>query len=258
MRACARAASLAAIGVSLCFGGGELRAQASAESPQPAAQPALADAPAPARPPAPAVPAAASAPSGFSAPQLYNLANAYARSGQTALAVLAYERARVLAPTDPDLLANLHRVRESAGLPTSSGSWLEHYGRFANPNVWYWVGIAGLALGGGCLLMLRRQAGFRALLGAGATLGLVLAGASSLNAAATFGALSESVVLRQAPAGVSPVAGAEPLFSIPAAATVRVLDRHAGFELIRDSQGREGWVAAGDLAAVIPLPADRT
>jgi hypothetical protein len=42
------------------------------------------------------------------------------------------------------------------------------------------------------------------------------------------------------------------LFSIPAAASVQVLDRHGGFELIRDAQGREGWVAASDLAAVIP------
>ena len=38
----------------------------------------------------------------------------------------------------------------------------------------------------------------------------------------------------------------------PTTATVRVLDRHGGFELVRDSQGREGWVAATDLAAVIP------
>jgi len=62
--------------------------------------------------------------------------------------------------------------------------------------------------------------------------------------------------LRAAPASVSPVAGADALFQVPAAAAVRVLERHAGFELIRDSQGREGWVAATELAAVIPGPND--
>ena len=193
----------------------------------------------------------------YSATELYNAANAYARSGKTALAVLAYERARVFAPRDPDLRSNLHRVRESAGLPVDIGSWFHEYGRFANPNTLYWVGMAGLALGGGCLLVLRRHARFRGALLAGAVVGLVAVCASSFNAAATFALLSESVALRQAPASVSPIAGADPLFSIPAAASVQVLDRHGGFELIRDAQGREGWVAASDLAAVIPGPTDQ-
>ncbi|MGD0490952.1 MAG: SH3 domain-containing protein [Steroidobacteraceae bacterium] len=195
---------------------------------------------------------------GYSAAQLYNSANAYARSGKTALAVLEYERARVLAPTDRDLRLNLRRVRESAGLPADTGSWLEQYGRFANPNTLYWVGIAGLVLGGGCLLARRSDSRFRGALLAGAIAGFAAAAASAFNAAATFGVLSESVALRQASAGVSPVVGADPLFQIPAAATVRVLDEHGGFELIRDSQGREGWVAATDLAAVIPSAADRS
>jgi len=69
----------------------------------------------------------------YSAAQQYNLANAYARSGKSALAVLAYERARLLTPTDPDLRWNLHRVRESVGLPDDPGSWSEKFGRFANP-----------------------------------------------------------------------------------------------------------------------------
>ena len=35
---------------------------------------------------------------GYDAAQLYNLGNAYARAGQSGLAVLSYERARLLAP----------------------------------------------------------------------------------------------------------------------------------------------------------------
>ncbi len=188
---------------------------------------------------------------GYSAAQQYNLGNAYARSGRTALAVLAYERARVLAPTDPDLRWNLHRARESAGLPDSTENWLEEYGRFADPNTMYWLGIIGLALVGCCLLARARLPRFRGLLVAGAVFGCAAVGASLFNAAATFPVLSELVALQPAPAGVSPVAGADPLFTIPAAATVRLLDRHGDFELIRDSQGHEGWVAARDLAAVI-------
>ena len=210
-----------------------------------AASPSSADAAALA---AAAVPATAA----YSAPQLYNLANGYARSGQTALAVLNYERARVLAPSDPDLRANLERVRQAAGLPASGENWLDRYGRFANPNALYWLGMAGLALSGGCLLLLRRKPKRRAVLRMGAAVGILVVTTSLFNAAANVGVLSESVALHGAPATVSPVAGADALFEIPAAATVRVLDRHGGFELVRDSQGREGWVAATDLAAVIP------
>lgn len=188
----------------------------------------------------------------YSAAQLYNSANAYARSGKTALAVLDYERARVLAPTDPDLRWNLRRVREAAGLPQSTENWLQAYGRFANPNALYWLGVAGLVLAGGCILALRRNARLRGVLLAGALAGFAAVGAGAVNAAATFSLLSESIALQQAPASVSPVAGADPLFQVPAAAAVRVLDRHGGFELIRDSQGREGWVAATDFAAVVP------
>jgi hypothetical protein len=224
------ALAVALLGLSLC---GELLAQTSADA-QPLAS------------------------AHYSAAQLYNSANAYARSGKTALAVLAYERARVLAPTDPDLRANLRRVREAAGLPVNTGSWFQEYGRFASPNTLYWIGIAGLVLGGGCLLARRRHARFRGALLAGAVVGFAAVGASAFNAAATFSVMSESIALRQTPASVSPVADADPLFQVPAATTVRVLDRHGAFELIRDLQGREGWVAATDLAAVVPGASDHT
>src|SRR5580700_12044574 len=65
---------------------------------------------------------AVQAPAGYSAPALYNLANAYARAGQTGLAVLNYERARLLDPQDPDIDANLRQVREAVGLAPESRS----------------------------------------------------------------------------------------------------------------------------------------
>jgi hypothetical protein len=232
MRIMRPAGSLAAVALCLGICGGELLAQNSQAPPPPVS-------------------------AGYSAAQLYNSANAYARSGKTALAVLTYERARVLAPRDPDLRSNLHRVRESTGLPDSNASWLQDYGRFGNPNTLYWAGVAGLVLAGGCLLALGRHDRFRGALLVGAAVGVAAVAASAFNAAATVSVLSESIALRQASASVSPVAGADPLFQVPAAAEVRVLDRHAGFRLIRDSQGREGWVAANDLAAVIPGQADQ-
>jgi hypothetical protein len=54
------------------------------------------------------------------------------------------------------------------------------------------------------------------------------------------------------PASGSPVSGAAVLFTVPLADVVSVRDEHGGFKLIIDSQGREGWVAGGDLQPVIP------
>ena len=74
-------------------------------------------------------------PSGsYSAALLFNLGNSYARDGNAGLAVLNYERARLLAPDDPDLRANLRYVRSSAGLPSSHGDWFERLTAIASAN----------------------------------------------------------------------------------------------------------------------------
>ena len=99
------------------FGGG-LRAQTVGDAPPTAGQsaPSMSSAPAgssalavqPSVAPPSVAPSSTAPPmsADYSATELYNSANAYARSGKTALAVLAYERARLLAPTDPDLRWN--------------------------------------------------------------------------------------------------------------------------------------------------------
>ena len=56
--------------------------------------------------------------SGVRSPEVfYNLGNACARLGKTGEAVLYYERARALAPRDPDLMANLKRVAPPDNFP---------------------------------------------------------------------------------------------------------------------------------------------
>jgi hypothetical protein len=191
-------------------------------------------------------------PSAYSAAALYDLGNFYARNGRPAMAVLNYERARVLAPTDPDIEANLRHVRESIGVPAPSGSWLSRHDRWANPNVLYWIGVMGLTLAGGSLLMRRLDSKHRALFGAGATLGVACMALALGDAMATAPTLHESVVMFATPASASPITGAEPLFTAPLADVVRVRDEHGAFDLITDSHGREGWVAASDLQPVLP------
>ena len=87
---------------------------------------------------------AAEAPAGYSAPALYNLANAYARAGKPGLAVLNYERARLLEPNDSDIDANLRRVREMSGLPPEARNGFERISGLASPLLLPWLGVLEL------------------------------------------------------------------------------------------------------------------
>jgi hypothetical protein len=191
-------------------------------------------------------------PSVYSAPALYDLGNFYAAAGRPAMAVLNYERARILAPTNPDVQSNLSHVRESVGLPALQGGWLGQHDRLANPNTLYWIGIFGLAITGIALLLRRVSSKCRALLACGAVVGGLLMALSLGDAIATASTLHEYVVMAAAPARTSPTSAVEPLFTVSLADVVHVREQHQGFALIRDAQGREGWVESNDLAPVIP------
>jgi hypothetical protein len=191
-------------------------------------------------------------PSSYSAAALYDLGNFYARMDRPALAVLNYERARVFAPADPDIQANLRHVRESVGAPPQSGGWLRQHDRWANPNTVYWIGLFGLALAGTSLLLRRSTLGHRTVLGTGVAIGAAFMALALGDAFATASTLHEAVAMFATPASASPISGAEPLFTVPLADVVSVRDEHGGFDLIADSQGREGWVAGSNLQPVIP------
>ncbi len=73
---------------------------------------------------------------GYSASLCFNLANAEYRAGHTGLALLNYERARYLAPTDSDIDHNLQLARHQAGLEPNSYRWWQTLLRSVNWTVW--------------------------------------------------------------------------------------------------------------------------
>jgi hypothetical protein len=216
---------------------------------------------------APSAPVASDPATGHSAAAFYNAGNAEARAGHPALAVLDYERARLLAPTDPDIVANLRHVRESVGLPPRTGGWLAAHARLADPNVMYWLGVFGLVCAGVSVVLLRarrqRAVGgtqstpepaarrYRAVLRGVAFVGGLITLVSVGDALATNALLHEYVVLDTAPATGSPVSNGAPLFTLAEADVVHARDAHHGFLLVTDSQGRQGWVAGTHLAPVV-------
>jgi hypothetical protein len=75
---------------------------------------------------------------------------------------------------------------------------------------------------------------------------------SVADAVATVPLLNEAVVMQSSPACASPVAGADPQFTVPAAEVVHMRDQHGGFVLITDSQNREGWLPRSNVTPIIP------
>jgi hypothetical protein len=198
------------------------------------------------------------APAGYSAPTLYNLANAYARAGQPGLAVLNYERARLLDPNDPDTDTNLRHVREAVGLAPESRSAFDRIAGALSPRIMAWLGVLGLLLAGGGALARRVYPGHRRKFLLATVAGISLLGATVANAVALWPVMHEAVVVTHtAPVRVSPVSIEEPLFVLPEATIVRVGAEHEGFVLVRIKGGRSGWVPRASVAPIVPKQGGR-
>jgi hypothetical protein len=202
--------------------------------------------------PSNAAPAAA-ANGSYSAAGLYNLGNAYARAGKPGLAVLYYERARLLAPNDPDIAANLRHVREASHLPSEPDNWFARVSVVASPTLLAWTGVIGLLLVGSGVILGRLHARYRWVRRLAVPLGIALIALTVANGIVLWPLLHEAVVLTAAtPVRVAPVPMGDPLFVLPEAETVKITGEHDEFVLIETRTGRSGWVARANIAPIVP------
>jgi hypothetical protein len=191
----------------------------------------------------------------YSAAALYNLGNANARAGKPGIAVLNYERARLLAPEDADIAANLRLVRGAAHLPAVTPTFLERSGLIVNQTLCAWLGVLGLLLLGGALVGRGAQGGLRVLRWSALPVGAVLVAWTVAQGLIVWPWLHEGVVLNAATqVRVTPVPMGDPAFVLAEADTVTIAERHDDYYLIRTSSGKTGWASRADLAPVVPTP----
>ena len=206
----------------------------------------------------PSAPAASSgatlpSPPRYSATNLYNLANSYARAGKPGLAVLNYERAALLSPNDPDIVANLDYVRTAAHIAIEPRTRFTRIARVVSPNSAAWLGVLGIALAGAALLAKILPRRFRWVRAAALLLGVAAMTLTLANALLLWPHLHEAVVLtNQTPALVSPVPMADTAFVLPEAETVTMAAKHEDYILVRTHGGLSGWVARANLGTVVP------
>lgn len=189
----------------------------------------------------------------YSAVQLYNQGNALARAGKPGLAVLNYQRARLIAPDDPDIEANLETVSASQHAQAAPRSSLLRLAGRLPPTAAALAGALGVLMLGACILAFRFTRLHRGLCGAGVVLAAAVLAVPAVQGTLLWPTLNAAVVIApEVPVMATPVPMAEPLFVLPEAQTVTVTAEHDSFALIRTPTGRTGWVAAAKLARVVP------
>jgi tetratricopeptide (TPR) repeat protein len=187
----------------------------------------------------------------------YNLGNSYQSLKQYGPAILAYERARLLAPRDPDLLANLALARKAAaafeesGRDARLGAFIERLSR----NEWSWL-VAGAALFLGAVAILcgavklpPRARGF-VVVSSGVACLAIVAGAAALylrrDEASRGIVLTENATVR-----LSPFEKADSLGTPGPGRAVHLGATQGDFHYVEVAgTNLKGWLADKDVAAV--------
>lgn len=202
--------------------------------------------------------------SGPDATVYYNLGNARQRLKQFGPAILAYERARLLSPRDPDLLANLALARKASTAfedPGDAGN-LNRATFYFSRNEWSWL-VAGTALLAGALVLGAGMFGFRRRWVSRVVWGVVTL---SVLTSITGGAVlwmrraedHRGIVVRdEAALRLSPFVAAESLGTPVAGTTVLLGEKIAGFYYVEvPGSTLKGWLAETDVASILPSQAD--
>ncbi len=190
----------------------------------------------------------------------YNLGNSYQRLGQYGPAILAYERARLLTPRDPDLLANLTLARKAAAAfeeprPNPRLDALLH---LLSRNEWSWLVTGAACLLGGlalvCGALRLPRPGWRKAAAIAATLAtLGMATGTTVLYVRRAEAARGIVLSATASVRISPFESADALGS-PGPGRCVQLGRKAGGFIYLEVPGTQlrGWMADREVAAVAP------
>lgn len=190
---------------------------------------------------------------GYSAPVLYNLGNAYLRDGRVGLAILNYERARVLAPNDADIAANLKSARKKAGLFAEQRWWARDAAEFFTMNGWAWLGTAALVALCASIVSAQLYPSRRLYM----RIASGVAGVTLIAAVAALVLQLDTlrlgvVTAKEAVARVSPFDSAKSAFVLSAGEVVSLDKAHDDFILVKNHENRTGWVSKAQVEAVVP------
>lgn len=185
---------------------------------------------------------------GWSAGALFDL-DAYASNGQPGPAILAYERAHMIAPRDHAISTNLEQAREAAGVTAPSASRINAVLATLSTDEWTWFAIAAAILACGGVVAFAWSLRGRAAR-AVAIVGILASAFAMTAAVGVAPAANEAVIVRGETARIAPTAAAEAAFTAPAGENVRIEQRRGDFVYVRDGD-RSGWLPSSAVERVI-------
>ena len=198
---------------------------------------------------------------GAESPRLYcNIGDAWFKQGDYAHAILYFERALKLDPSDADARFNLEFARSFVQDKIDSvpefflKTWVRGLGRSLSSNAWAALFLVFLALGLAALLLFLlsasrrlRQAGFYTAI----LCLLVSVGCLSFSSAQrkAYKRTDTAIIMRPVSSvRSSPGAeGAKDLFILHEGTKVRILDEVGTWRNVELSDGRQGWISASDV-----------
>jgi hypothetical protein len=188
---------------------------------------------------------------GYSPSVLYNLANSLAQSGETGRAILNYERALRLAPSDSDISGNLQLVKKENGLFPKESFRVERFFQLLYLNQWTALILLSLVLVTIYMLATVKYRFSRQLnmgVAASCFLLLCLATAGTISRYQYF--YPSVVVSPEVKLFISPFESSASIGSLQEGRLVYPQKIHGDFTYVTDETDRKGWIPSAQIESV--------
>ena len=197
---------------------------------------------------------------GPTAARLYNLGNARFKLKEYGPAILAFERAALLSPRDPDIRSNLKLARSAATAFADPGpdTWWNSAAQWCSLHEWSWITVTGAGLLGTVALLwgiagisrpwLKRSAVASIVFG---MLGMSLGGTALWlrRVEKDLGIITAATATLR----LSPFPAANPAGTPAPGRTVHLGERTSGWVYVTiPGTTQSGWLPENEVAAIIP------
>jgi len=188
---------------------------------------------------------------GISASLLYNLANSYAKSGKTGLAILNYERALRLAPGDSDISGNLELVRKEKGIFQEERTLGQRFVVLLGLNQWTILATGTFMLFATLLLLPSSRHIKKNVRSIGVSVCIFLCFGAITGMYGRYAHFHDGVVVvSDARIRISPFESAASIGTIREGRLFTPLKTHNDYVRIVDETGRTGWLAASAFTSI--------
>ena len=188
---------------------------------------------------------------GYSPSVLYNLANSYALSGETGRAILNYERALRLSPSDSDISGNLELVKKENGLFPKESSTFERFFLFLGLDQWTVLILFSLLLVTTFLIATMKYR-FSRQLSIGVSLScFLLLCLTTAGAVFSYQSFNPSVVVSpDVKLLISPFESSTSIGALQEGRLVYPQKIHGDFSYVTDETDRKGWIPTSKIESV--------